>query len=343
MVPLGYRVHHKALVIDPTTADSVRQAFAAYLANGSLGTAVAELDRRAIRARGLRGKMVPFEKNTLRTLLGNPVYRGMVGAGDSLVPGKHEALIDTATWDEVQRMLAEHHRPARTAPGKWNALLTGVLRCAKCGAAMSLSSHTRGERVHRYYVCQTVMQRGAAACRGSRAPAAEIEAVVLARVEAIASDPTVLVATLRATEKQASEQRPVLEAEAARLAHERTQRLGAQLKLLDAIQDGTAATTVEARLAELDAELATVQQREGEIASELQELAEATFDEAQVRRVLAEFQKVWEHLQPRERHRVLRLLLVRARFDGNAGELHLDFRSNGLRALERELGGRQSA
>ena len=343
-VPLGYRIQNKTLVVDSVTADAARQAFAIYLTEGSLGAAVAELDRRAIRTRGLRGKTVPFGKNTLRTLLGNPLYRGMVRAGDQLVAGKHEALVDAATWDEVQRMLADHQRPARARPGKWDALLTGVLRCAKCGAAMTMACHKRDERVHRYYVCQTAMQRGAAACRGSRAPAAEIEAVVLARVQAIASDPAVLVATLRGTEKQKDERRPVLDAEAARLANERTQLLGARRHLLDAIQGGTtAATAVEERLAELDEQLTTVKKREAEVAAEIDTLAEGTIDEAQMRRVMADFHAVWNHLQPRERHRVLRLLLARVRFDGGAGELHLDFRSNGLRALERELNGRQSA
>lgn len=167
---------------------------------------------------------------------------------------------------------------------------------------------------------------------------------MLARVQAIASDPAVLVATLRGTEKQKDERRPILYAEAARLAHERTQLLGARRHLLDAIQGGTtAATAVEERLAGLDEQLATVQQREAEVAAEIGTLAEGAVDEDQVRRVMADFHAVWHHLQPRERHRVLRLLLARVRFDGTAGELHLDFRSNGLGALERELDGRQSA
>lgn len=48
------------------------------------------------------------------------------------------------------------------------ALLRGLLRCARCGCAMTPTYTAKGGWHHSYYVCQSVMKRGAHACPDGR-------------------------------------------------------------------------------------------------------------------------------------------------------------------------------
>ena len=77
-----------------------------------------------------------------------------------LAVGKHDGVIDADTWLRVQSILEKnkHKKVKRLGTGKSNdALLTGVLKCAKCGANMTVkqghSSKTENGKRYDYYVC----------------------------------------------------------------------------------------------------------------------------------------------------------------------------------------------
>ena len=76
---------------------------------------------------------------------------------------------------------------------------------------------------------------------------------------------------------------------------------------------------------------------------QLAALANGTVDEAEVRVALQPFTSVWEALAPRERARVLRLLIDEIRFDGHTGELEIAFHDNGIVALARDAHARRPA
>ena len=308
-----------------------------------------ELERRGIRSKSWvtkSGKPVrggAFNKATLRKLITNPLYVGKLTCGDELVEGRHKAIIDAAIFEEVARTLAEHRRPTR-GPGKWAAILSGILRCARCGAAMSHAANVRGDRVHRYYVCTTVQKQGAAACPGSRAPAAEIEEVVTSRIRAIGTDPSVLLATITAANQVRTAQQPELIAESRRITNERTQLASERKNLLDALQvGGVAANAIAGRLGEVDEQIGKLEARLAEVALQLATMTNDTVDEVELQDALQEFTLVWDEMLPKERARVLRLLIEEVRYDGKAGELEIIFRDHGITALTREITGRRSA
>jgi site-specific DNA recombinase len=348
--PLGYDVKDKALVINKAEADTVRTIFAAYLEHGGLVATVTELERRGLRNKswtnkgGKHVRGAAFDKCSLRGLLTNVLYIGRIRSGDEVVPGKHDAIIDTATFDAVAAALRDRRRPYRQQVGKWSALLVGILRCARCGAAMTHAANIRGDRVHRYYCCTTSQKQGAAACRGSRAPAGELEDVVVGRIKAIGTDASVLTATLAAAQQARRARQPELVAEARRLANERTDLTGQRANLLDALQHGgVAANAIAGRLAEVDEQLGRLQHRHDEITGQLAAIENAPVDEAACRTALAEFTSAWDELVPRERARVLGLLIDEVRYDGPAGEVTISFRDNGIRALGREATTRRPA
>ena len=348
--PLGYDVVEKALVVNPAEAETVRLIFALYLDHGGLVATVEELQRRGIRNKSWTNKGgtavhgAVFDKCNLRNLLTNPLYIGRIRCGSDLVEARHAAIITPKMFAEVARGLRERRPTHRIANGKWGATLTGILVCGQCRAAMTHSANIRGPRVHRYYTCTTSQKRGAAACRGSRAPAAEIEEVVLGQIRAIGNDPSLLMATLTAARNARQAQVPQLQAESQRLTHERTQLATQRNHLLDALQHGGAAgRAITGRLGELDEQIAALQSRYDEIATQLVGFEAVELDEVAVRDALAQFTKTWDELAPRERQRALRLLVEQVRFDARAGEVAIEFRDNGLRALARDAHERRSA
>ena len=345
---LGYDVQDKELVVNAGEAETVRAIFRLYLERGGLVATVTELERRGARNKtwiNKSGKQVrgaPFNKSVLRNLLTNPLYVGKMCCGDALVEGRHDAIVDNALFDEVALAMRTHRRPGGQ-PGKWGAILSGILRC-RCGAAMTHAVHRRGHRLHRYYVCQKIMKEGAAKCPGSRAPAAEIEEVVISRVSAIGADPQVLLAAVGAAREARTAEQPELIAEARRIALDRTRLAGERENLLDALQDGgVASNTISGRLGEVDERIGKLDARNVEVSGQLAAIANDTVDEDEMREALRRFGPVWDEMLPKERARVLRLLIEEVRYDGQAGDVEIRFRELGIKALSRETAGRRSA
>ena len=74
-----------------------------------------------------------------------------------------------------------------------------------------------------------------------------------------------------------------------------------------------------------------------EIDEELSILAKDSIDESEVAQVLADFNQLWESMQPREQARAIELLIERVTFDGRVGNLSIDYRPTGIRTLGLQL------
>jgi site-specific DNA recombinase len=186
---LGYDVdpRSKKLVVNEEEAARVRAIFALYLEYRGLLPVVEELTRRGWHTKrtmtskgSVRGGQ-PFTKGSLYQVLTNLLYRGQVRYQGEIHAGEQPALVDPATWEAVQAMLAEHGQvralPARSRSG---ALLQGLLRCRPCGCAMTPAHATcKGNRRYRYYTCTAAQKHGWRTCPSKSVPAAAIERFVL--------------------------------------------------------------------------------------------------------------------------------------------------------------------
>ena len=121
LVPLGYRVENRKLLIEPTEATTVRQLFDRYLelnrcehSRGSDG----ERARGQRRAAWRPGK--PFGRGNLYHLLSNPMYIGKIRHRDKVHDGEHQPIIDApylraqALWRH-RRRLAQPQKITATA------------------------------------------------------------------------------------------------------------------------------------------------------------------------------------------------------------------------------------
>ena len=185
---------------------------------------------------------------------------------------------------------------------------------------------------------------GAGACPGSRAPAVQIEEAVANHIRTIGKDPSVLLATIAAARQARQAQEPSLVAEDRRLVGDHKRLAEQRRNLLDALQNGgPAANSIAGRLAEVDEQLGKLGAWHAEVTAELAELANDAVDEDALRSALERFTPVWDELLPKERHRLLRLLIEEVRYDGQEGEIEIRFRDAGIRALGREIGDRRTA
>ena len=193
VVPLGYRVENRKLVVDEAEAATVRMIFERFLKVGSATSLARALFAERVRSR--RGKLI--DKGSLYKLLNNRIYIGDTVHKGAAYRGEHLPIIDRDLWDKVRGIMqaSPRVRACRTRAAT-PALLKGLL-FGPTGLAMSPSHTRRGDRLYRYYVSQTVIKRGADACPVSRIPAAEIEAAVVDQLRGMLRSPEIIVGTWR--------------------------------------------------------------------------------------------------------------------------------------------------
>ena len=98
---------------------------------------------------------------------------------------KHDGLIDDVVWLDIQRIVDKQSKKGcRTGSGK-NGILSGILKCAKCGSAMVLtySSYGKGEDKVRSYYYKCNKKYTMYNCTNSNINGKEIEKFVLDKIK----------------------------------------------------------------------------------------------------------------------------------------------------------------
>ena len=185
VVPLGYDVIDRKLIINETEAETVRTLFRLYVQHANVRLVKQETDRRGLRTKFRRPKNggrqggEPFTRGHIYKLLANPVYVGEIVHKGERHAGEHEAIIEAKTWDAVQEQLGRNAVVRyRNANAKSPSLLAGIL-FDEDGNRMAPSHASKCGRTYRYYVSKLAMGKSADADTGWRLPGPRIEAAVL--------------------------------------------------------------------------------------------------------------------------------------------------------------------
>jgi site-specific DNA recombinase len=188
---LGYDVGRAGagLAVNGEEAERVRAIFECYVSTRSVTTTLAELERRGWRNKAWRTRAgrerggLAFTRYTLRHLLSNATYVGVTRQQGQWYAGEHAAIVDRALFDAAQPLL-EVKEPAAPRPPRRRpeALLGGLLFCARCGSAMTFR---RLPNARAYYTCGSEAAAGARACRAARLAADQVEVSVIERVGAV--------------------------------------------------------------------------------------------------------------------------------------------------------------
>jgi site-specific DNA recombinase len=337
---LGYDVINKKLVVNDAEAERVRQIFALYLKLGSLLPVVQELTRRGwstktwTTKKGICHGGLPITKGRLYHLLTNATYAGKICYKAEVHEGEHEAIIDPATFERVQKQLEENGvSGCGEKRNKHGALLRGILRCAACDCGMTHTFTVKGQRRYRYYLCNNAQQNGRKACPAPSVSAETIEQFVVEEIRAIGRDPGLVAATLAESRRLAGEAIQGVKKE--RAALERQRRADeAELCQLAAVE---AKNGELARLVAVQERMVAAARRYAEVDAELAAALDQDLDEADVAPALAQFDMVWGAMTPKEQARVMALLIERADFDSREGNVDITFRPTGIESLLAEV------
>ncbi|MFZ0245187.1 recombinase family protein [Candidatus Binatus sp.] len=216
--PLGYDVHERRLVINPSEADTVRHIYERYLELGCVRQLSKELEKRGIVSKvrisqkGIRSGGCRFSRGALYELLANPIYIGEIRHKQERHPGQHEAILPRELWERVQQRLNGNAARGRGTSNRSIASpLAGKLFDAD-GKPLYVQGATKGRRRYRYYVSRRLVNGSAGDNgKGWRLAAPEIERAVTIAARHILNDRAGLLETLEKSGIDSPDVRATLE------------------------------------------------------------------------------------------------------------------------------------
>jgi site-specific DNA recombinase len=196
VIPTGYDLKDRELVVNPSEAEQVRILFRLYLELGCVSKLKRHLERAGIRSKrrvsktgNVSGETV-YSRGALYKILNNRIYLGEITHKGTIYPGRHEAIIDRDLWNQIQQRLKGNLQASRKRPrATTTSLLTGLLY-DDVGHRFTPSHAAKGGRRYRYYVAQAGSQKAL------RFPAPEIEEIVVRELQQLLKSPQRLLEVL---------------------------------------------------------------------------------------------------------------------------------------------------
>ena len=140
--------------VDPVRGPLITQAFTEYATDRwTLSTLTDHLTAQGLTTAPTPSRPShPLGHNKLLAILRNPYYRGIVTYQGVQYPGKHQPLIDDATWQRVQTVLNQHRHGERQRIH--NHHLKTTVRCGQCGGRLIIHhAKARNGHIYPYFVC----------------------------------------------------------------------------------------------------------------------------------------------------------------------------------------------
>jgi site-specific DNA recombinase len=129
--PYGYKFNNKRLEINDLEAETVRLIFFEYLTGGKGYQYIADiLNERHITTPGASPE---WERGTVRAILKNSFYAGLIEHKGNMHKGQHTAIISEEDYFRVLKIKSIR---STYDPETKHGLLTGIIYCGECGARM---------------------------------------------------------------------------------------------------------------------------------------------------------------------------------------------------------------
>lgn len=338
--PIGFKVVDKKLVIDDLEAVVIEEIYDLYEQHRS-ALAVARIingrGRETKRYRSQSGRLKPgkrWSKDAVLRVLKNPVYAGLIPYVDEIYEGEHEGIIVSERFRRMQYLLEGHGPRSRARGRNPEYVLRGLLRCA-CGKALTPASTRKRGKEYRYYRCVTQDKHGRKACPAKPMPADAIEAFVVDRVRAVASDGSLANELVDNLQRRIDERRGPLKTERRQLPA-RIASLSTEAKKLAenlAAAEGRARALLQERLDEVARGIEHQEARLKEVERMSAELDCIELDGRWVADILTRFDAAWDVLSFENRGRLMRAVIKRVEVDDAKGTLTATMASIGLDGL----------
>ncbi len=192
VVPTGYEVIDRKLVIVPDDAKLVQRLFERYLELGSVTLLAAEMEAQGhrtpmrISSAGRTYGASKFSRGMIYNLLRNRTYISEVCHKGCNHAGEHDPIIDRTLFEEVGKLLKTNSSDRVMGTSFYNpSLLAGIIWHVRGHRLTPSHSVKRGKR-YRYYI-----EEAAALATGQRPlpiPAGDIEGLVMAQLRTRTDD-----------------------------------------------------------------------------------------------------------------------------------------------------------
>jgi site-specific DNA recombinase len=312
--PFGYTLTDGQLTPDPITAPTVQRIYRLYVED-RLGTiAIAQ----QLRAEHAPAPSAGWGHPAVHRVLTNTTYLGRIRWREQDFQSTFEPLIDQATFDHAQAILAERGTDASRRRGNHSDfLLSGVIRCGHCGRAyIGMSAHGKGGTYH-YYACTARQKYGPKACRGERIPREKLETAVLSQLTGIYRDGPLIDNAITAAHEQAEQERPALDERRRAINAEITRTERATERYFEAFEQGRLSLErCEQRIARLNTRLEDLQAQQAELADDDPYEAAHNPTAADLAATASQLEAVIADGESEQAKALLRILIVELRVNG---------------------------
>lgn len=191
-----------------------------------------------------------------------------------IADGQHPAIIDEQLWNKVQFL---RDRKAHTSTKRFHGeyLLTGLLRCPKCGAAMTASRTNNKDKegnpvVRMYYSCGNFRSKGSSVCSANSVRKQDAERYVFDRIRQVLLKPQILQGIVKGINDRKINRIKPLQEELEAIRGRLDEVQATKLKYLQLYESDQFDRKLFAnRLAELEADLDRLHARSSELECEL--------------------------------------------------------------------------
>ncbi len=252
-----------------------------------------------------------FIMTSIRQILLNPIYTGVIRYEGKDFQGQHEAIIDKNIFDKVQSMLSKNKKTHTSSnQNKYDFLLHGLVKCSYCGSVMSSHYALKNDKKYFYYKCTRIMHRNRKACSSKPLSAREFEGVIVKKIRELSRDKNLLKVTIEnANQNTRKELEPIKKKQ--RDLENRSLKLQDEIKrLIKAIRIG------DSEIEAVEFELKDLEQRKKNLEKEIQQLriyiqreSSKLIDLDIVQRTYQGFGQVYDNLSPKEKRQFLQLLI----------------------------------
>lgn len=333
-LPLGYKVLYdpinpfadSSLVIVPEEALVIQKIYHLYSTGRGLKSIANELNHSGFFTK--QGNA--FSISAIKAILTNPMYVGRIrynhhenwsekrrrgrNPNPILVEGKHEAIIPEELWENVQELM---NKKSSISPRTFNGeyLLTGLIRCPKCGAAMvasrTKSKQKNGEHIVRmYYSCGNFRSKGSSVCSANSIRKQEAEDYVVTRLKEVLSEEKILKSIVEKMNNKLRNRTQPLQQELKHITNQIEQIEAKKIRYLDLYENGQfEKTPFSSRLQELQTDLDKWYAEKSKLEYTIREDNAIIVSYKQVHALISHFDKLLESTSFEQRKTLLHLIV----------------------------------
>ncbi|HET6311672.1 MAG TPA: recombinase family protein [Candidatus Nitrosotalea sp.] len=317
--PYGYRYNPAIAMLEPDECEvaTVRAIFDLYVTK-KLGTrAVANwLNSHGHQTRAGR----PWSAVTVFDILRNPVHVGRIKFRSASYQAPHVALVSQDAFDAAQTMLTARADAAwKRRSNTSDYLLSGVVRCGKCGNRfLGTVAHGRNGP-YRYYTCFSRNRYGRHGCQADRLPADAFERAVLASMQTTYSDSDLIERAVAGARKKVNTALPRMRSDLRSLEAKIDKAEQALLRYFDAFESGTlAARRLAGRMEELEQRLAELRMQRETLQDELADISITPPTASDLRSVIGAIADAMDNGMPSQRKALMQQLVSEIRVESRS-------------------------